>query len=168
MIETVTGSKDLPETWRSATRDMLICSSCDACHFCPSLCPLTVLSQMLHFLCIVLHPCWQCRKLFHAVESGANFGKGSQSVPFCIIWASLFAFERKSVYTMRRSKFELPQTVKSLVGLIWHKQVTIFITGSKDLPRYKIPSLTLPVHVQKSYIWNHCVSKAIDGGHLTF
>ena len=36
------------------------------------------------------------------------------------------------------------------------------------LARYRIPSLTLPVHVQKSYIWNHCVRKAIDGGHLTF
>ena len=36
------------------------------------------------------------------------------------------------------------------------------------LARYRIPSLTLPVHVQKSYIWNHCVRKAIDGEHLTF
>jgi len=39
---------------------------------------------------------------------------------------------------------------------------------SELLARYRIPSLTLPVHVQKSYIWNHCVSKAIDAGHLTF
>jgi len=36
------------------------------------------------------------------------------------------------------------------------------------LAKYRIPSLTLPVHVGKNYIWNHCVSKAIDAGHLTF
>jgi len=47
------------------------------------------------------------------------------------------------------------------------------------LAKYRIPSLSLiafvylknqkiPVHVQKNYIWNHCVSKAIDAEHLTF
>jgi len=36
------------------------------------------------------------------------------------------------------------------------------------LAKYRIPSLSLPVHVLKNYIWNHCVSKAVDAGHLTF
>jgi len=36
------------------------------------------------------------------------------------------------------------------------------------LAQYRIPSLSLRVHVQKNYIWNHCVSKAIDARHLTF
>jgi len=35
------------------------------------------------------------------------------------------------------------------------------------LAKYGIPSLSLPVHIQKNYTRNHCVSKAVDG-HLTF
>jgi len=36
------------------------------------------------------------------------------------------------------------------------------------LAKYRMHSLSLPVHIQKYYIWNHCVSKATDAGHLTF